>query len=199
MITATANDVSNEVVITKRFKHFSAWSTLITAIARLIHIARSFAQSTPDDTCQGWHICRGGPAEEELEKAKIVVIKSVQHECFDKELNCITRGQNLPSQSSLKKLRPIVDGSGLLRVGGRITQLGLGTDETNPIFIPGKHHLVTLLVRQYHHAVKHQGRHLTEGAIRAAGFWIIGAKRCIASLLFKCVTCKKLHGKTEHQ
>lgn len=101
------------------------------------------------------------------------MIKSVQHECFLKELNCIERGQNLPSQSSLRKLHPIVDSSGLLRVGGRIAQLELGMDETKPIIIPGRHHLATLLVRQHHHAVKNQGRHFTEGVICAAGFWIM--------------------------
>lgn len=199
LITTSATEVLKDVMSTKRFEHFSAWSTLMKAVARLFYIARSFAQPTPDNACHGWHICRTGPTEEELEKAKIFVIKSVQHDCFLKELNCIARGQNLPSQSSLRKLRPVVDSSGLLRVGGRIAQLELGMDETNPIIIPGRHHLATLLVRQHHHAVKHQGRHFTEGAIRAAGFWIIGAKRCIASFLFNCVTCRKFRGKTEHQ
>lgn len=184
---------------TERFEHFSAWSTLMTAVACLFHIAHSFAQPTPDNACHGLHICCTGATEEELEKAKIFVIKSVQHECFFKELNCVARGQNLPSQSSLRKLCPIVDNSGLLRVGGRIAQSELGMDETNPIIIPGRHHLATLLVHQHHHAVKHQGRHFTEGAIRAAGFWIIGAKRCIASFLFNCVTCRKFRGKTEYQ
>lgn len=199
LITTSVPEVSTDLMSTERFERFSAWSTLMTSVARLIHIAHSFAQPTPDNACHGWHICRTGPTEEELERAKILVIKSVQHECFLKELNCIARGQNLPSQSSLRKLRPVVDSSGLLRVGGRITQSELGMDETNPIIIPGRHHLATLLVRQHHDAVKHQGRHFTEGAIRAAGFWIIGVKRCIASFLFHCVTCRKLRGKTEHQ
>lgn len=56
-----------------------------------------------------------------------------------------------------------------------------------------------MIVRHYHEAVKHQGRHFTEGAVRAAGFWLVGGKKCIRGLLFKCVTCKKLRGKTEHQ
>ena len=47
--------------------------------------------------------------------------------------------------------------------------------------------------------MKHQGRHFTEGSIRASGIWLVGAKRSISGLLFKCVTCRRLHGKTEHQ
>ena len=199
LITTSATEVSKDLMSTKRFERFSAWSTLMASVARLIHIARSFAQPTLDNTCHGWHICGTGPTEKELEKAKVLVIKSVQHECFLKELNCIARGQNLPSQSSLRKLRPVVDSNGLLRVGGRITQSELGMEETNPIIIPGRHRLATLLVCQHHDVVKHQGRHFTEGAVRAAGFWIIGAKRCIATFLFNCVTCRKLRGKTGQQ
>lgn len=87
----------------------------------------------------------------------------------------------------------------LLRVGGRIEQSGLNMDETHPIIIPGHHHLATLLISHYHEEVKHQGRHLTEGAIRAAGFWLVGGKRCISSLLHRCITCRKLRGRIEHQ
>lgn len=73
-------------------------------------------------------------------------------------------------------------------------------DETHPIIIPGGHHLATLLVSHYHEAIKHQGRHLTpEGAIRAAGFWLVEGKSCISSLLHRCITCRKLRGRIEHQ
>lgn len=44
----------------------------------------------------------------------------------------------------------------------------------------------------------HQGRHFTEGALHTA-VWIVGAKRLISSIIFKCVTCKKLRGKLEVQ
>jgi Family of unknown function (DUF5641) len=47
--------------------------------------------------------------------------------------------------------------------------------------------------------MKHQGRHFTEGALRSAGFWIVGAKRLVASLIGRCFTCRRLRGKTAHQ
>lgn len=87
----------------------------------------------------------------------------------------------------------------LLRVGGRITRSGLGVKETNPIILPGKHHVTTLLVRHHHEKVNHQGRHFTEGAVRESGLWIVGAKRCIGKVISKCVTCKRLRGKFEEQ
>ncbi len=132
-------------------------------------------------------------------KAKVCIVKSVQNECYSEELKCINSGSNIPPSSSLWKLHPILDQNQLLGVGGRIEQSGRSMNEVHPIIVPGRHHLATLLVSHYHGAVKHQGRHLTKGAIRTAGFWLVGAKRCISSLLHRCVTCRRLRGKMEHQ
>lgn len=107
--------------------------------------------------------------------------------------------KDLPTNSPLRKLHPIIDQEGLLRVGGHITQSDLHQNETKPLLIPGKHHVATLLIRHHHEKVMHQGRYFTEGAIRANGLWIVGAKRCISSILHKCVSCHKLRGRVEHQ
>lgn len=40
---------------------------------------------------------------------------------------------------------------------------------------------------------------MTEGAIRAAGLWILGGKSLINSVLHKCITCRKLCAKLEEQ
>ena len=195
-VTTSLTRVTKHVLHPHRFIRFSKYNILVTAMAHLIHIARSFSHSV-NQKCHGWHICR--PTEEELTKAKACIVRSIQNECYAEELKCVTLGSNIPSSSSLWKLHPVMGNDGLLRVGGHIGLSNLSTDETHPIIIPARHHLATLLVYHHHQEVKHQGRHLTEGAIRAAGFWLVGAKRCISSLLFKCVICRKLRGKTEHQ
>jgi len=157
----TDSEVRPQVVRPQRFKRFSKFSNLLTAIAHLIHVARTFAHSTMNE-CQGWHICR--PTEEELLRAKVFIVKSTQNECYSDELKCINSASNISSSSSLWKLCPIMDQDQLLRVGGWIGQSDLSMNETHPIIIPGRHHLATLLVSHYHEAVKHQGRHLTKGA-----------------------------------
>lgn len=67
------------------------------------------------------------------------------------------------------------------------------------VLIPGRHHIATLLVRHFHEEVQHQGRHFTEGALRAAGCWIVGGKRVISTNISNCVTCRKLCGKEDDQ
>lgn len=59
--------------------------------------------------------------------------------------------------------------------------------------------MAILLVRHFHEAVKHQGRHFTAGALQSAGYWIIGGKRLISSLLHKCIKCRRLRGKYQCQ
>ena len=93
----------------------------------------------------------------------------------------------------------MLDEEGFLRVGGRLRHIKVEFDDTrsvtHPIIIPKKHHVALLLVRHYHAKVHHQGRNITEGAIRSAGYWVIGGKRTISSVIQSCVTCRKLRGK----
>ncbi|KAK3507778.1 hypothetical protein QTP70_000334 [Hemibagrus guttatus] len=60
-------------------------------------------------------------------------------------------------------------------------------------------HAAKLLVEHYHDRVKHQGRVFTESAIHNAGYWIVGVKKLINSILHKCVMCNKLRGKITEQ
>ena len=42
--------------------------------------------------------------------------------------------------------------------------------------------------------VQHQGRQITHGALRNAGYWLVGGHDAMARLIGSCVTCKKLRG-----
>lgn len=49
--------------------------------------------------------------------------------------------------------------------------------------------------------VKQKGRYFTEGrtCIRSSGFWIVGWKRLVASIIHKCVTCRNPRKVPEYQ
>lgn len=99
-------------------------------------------------------------------------------------IKCIIIHKEVPRSSPLKSLDPFIDAHGLLRVGGRLHYSSLAQSEKTPVIIPGNHHIATLLIRQYHEQVHHQGRLFTEGAVRAAGFWIVGGKRKVSSIIY---------------
>jgi hypothetical protein len=109
--------------------------------------------------------------------------------------SCLKMGSNVNKSSIIFTLDPFLDDQGVMRVGGRLSRSDLDTDQKHPVIVPGQHHLAKLLVNHFHTTVQHQGRLLTEGAVRSGGYWITGGKRLISSLIHKCVTCRKSRGK----
>lgn len=193
-LLTSASLMSRTCLNTENLALFSSWKSLTRAVARLVHIARTFAQGE-SKTCKGWHMC-DELAIADFDKAKQVVIKAVQHDAFPEELKLIKNNKDLPRSSPLVKLCPYLDETSQLRVGGRLTQSDLQSEEKNPVIMPQRHHVTNLLIWHHHRKVQHQGRHFTEGALRSAGIWIIGGKRPISSLIHSCVTCRRLRGGT---
>ncbi|KAK7892056.1 hypothetical protein WMY93_024019 [Mugilogobius chulae] len=180
-----------------RFQRFSSMQSLTRAIATLIHIVKSHKQNKSGE-CTGWHHCNLPRTPDELAQARAIIIKAAQEEFYSSDIAALTQTQSVPTSSALQKLNPILKND-LICVGGRLKHAGLNTNETNPVILPKNSHVSLLLVRHYHAQVKHQGRHFTEGALRAAGYWIISGKRLISSVLHKCVTCRQLRRKAEIQ
>ncbi|MES9882784.1 MAG: hypothetical protein ABW185_18100 [Sedimenticola sp.] len=179
-----------------RFERFSRWTDLVQTIVRRQHIANCFRHQSE---CKGWHTCSKSRSVDASLAAEHTIIRAVQQEVFGREILAITENRPLPRDSQLLSLNPVIDKNGLLCVGGRLNRADLSVTERNPVIIPSKHHLGTLLIRHHHEKVEHQGRHFTEGAVRSAGYWIIGCKRKLSLIIHKCVKCRKLRGKFESQ
>ena len=142
----------------------------------------------------------------ELTQAEMVMIKTVQNECFADELESVggventedrhraRQKKNALKKSNLYRLDPFGDNQRVLRVGGRLRRSHLSFPEKHPVLLPKGHHLSQLIVRHHHERVHHQGRQITHGAVRTAGFWIIGGHGVVSKVISSCVTCKKLRG-----
>ncbi|XP_042281759.1 uncharacterized protein LOC121906755 [Thunnus maccoyii] len=197
-VRSYATHLQEKGLSTERFQRFSSFNSLVRAIALLIHIARSYNLSNHGDKCKGWHKCDLPRTPEELSQAEEVIISAVQKRPFPKEFEALTSNKPVPLSSSLRCLSPTLQNN-LICLGGRLKNANLEIGEKNPIILPKDDHVSLLLVRHHHAQVKHQGRHLTEGAVRAAGLWLLGGKRLINSVLHKCVTCRKLRGRIQEQ
>ena len=79
------------------------------------------------------------------------------------------------STTCILPLDPFLDKEGLIRVCGRLSQ-------KHPITLPAKYHFFKVLIRHLHERVHHQGRHLTQSAVRKGGLWIICLKRTVFSV-----------------
>lgn len=197
-VMAFATRLIDSFLDPSRFESFSTWTSLLRAIARLVHITRCFKGNAYGSKCRGWHICKN-IAPEDYGKAKSVILSCLQHKTYPEVFACIEAQKEIPKQNPLRNLSPYKDDADCLRVGGRLSQADMQNDEVHPFIIPGKHHVSTLLVQHYHQQVQHQGRHFTEGAVRTAGLWIVGGKHRISSIIHHCIKCRKLRWNTETQ
>ncbi|XP_062813660.1 uncharacterized protein LOC134292487 [Anolis carolinensis] len=168
-----------------RFECFSEWHSLLRAVARLIH-RLACKDSEPLQV-------------QDMIKAKSVIFKSVQRSAFKQEIARLEQGLNIPNQSLLNELNPFLDKEGILRVGGRLAKAKLKACIKNPIIIPPNSHTALLLVRHHHERIHHQGRTLTEAALRNEGLWVVNAKRLVNSCIFKCVKCRRLRRNCQSQ
>ncbi|CAM4624252.1 unnamed protein product [Leuciscus chuanchicus] len=157
----------------ERFERFSTFDTLQRAVALLIHIARSFKSPNIMDKCRGWHTCELPRSPDEPSQAREVIIRAGQRKAFGKEFEALERDKPIPLNSCLRRLNPILQND-LICIGGRLKNADVEIKQKNPVILPKDNHVSLLFIRHHHTQVKHQGRHLTEGAVRAAGLWILG-------------------------
>jgi hypothetical protein len=150
---------------THHFEPFSSWKCLVRAIASLKLFLRKWRQNKNEKQSritEEQRILTQKDAEE-------LIIHIAQHEHFAKEINAIKDGKTLQRDSCFSKLDPFLNDKDILQVGGRLRHSDFDLGETNPTLIPSKHRVSRLLVSHYHEQIHHQGRHITEGAIRSAG------------------------------
>lgn len=190
-----------------RLNKFSSWSRLRHAIALLISKVRRFKRER-DKKRESDAGNPEPPTVDELDRATILLLRIVQKEAFLEDTVSLTEApvQDSASRQSLRKrknslkrsrlhaLDPFVDEDGILRVGGRLRRSSLEFSEKHPAILPKNHHLSMPLIRHYHESVHHQGRQITHGAVRQAGYWVISGHGAVTKVISACVTCKKSRG-----
>ena len=79
---------------------------------------------------------------------------------------------------------------GLLCVGGRIANGPFQQDAKHQVILPKSHHIVPLIIHQFHHVSGHSGVELVLSLIRKK-FWIVGARTAVRRCLNTCVPCRR--------
>ena len=64
----------------------------------------------------------------------------------------------------------------------------------HPAILPKGSHVSLLLAQHAHDKIEHQGRGMTMNDIRSQGYWILGGRRLVSSVIHKCVMCRRLRG-----
>lgn len=134
----------------------------------------------------------------EIQKATLCIIRIVQHVNFNKEIQCLEVGKELPKNSNLICLRPFLDEHKILRVGGRLKNAQLTENEKHPILLPPNHHVTKIIIKYFHEKYLHAAPELLLSLLRQK-FWIITARSVIRKIVRSCITCCRHKAQTASQ
>ena len=101
----------------------------------------------------------------------------------------MTLNQPLSKKSKLLSLTPFLDERGIMRIGGRLSKADIQSSAKHQLILPGKHHVVQLLIQQYHEK-SHFGTEYVLSAIRQR-FWVISGRVSVKQISRRCMVCKQ--------
>ncbi|CAG4984341.1 unnamed protein product [Colias eurytheme] len=93
----------------------------------------------------------------DLKRAREMIIRHVQDEYFFQEKSQLSNGLPLSKKSTILSLNPVLDSTGLLRVGGRLKNSNINPEMKYPIIIPPQSKLAELIIDESHELVFHGG------------------------------------------
>ena len=166
----------SEDFYSKHLSHISIYTRLIRVVARILKWAKCFKSKT--------RIGHDVMSVSDLEEAKICVVRLVQSPLH-----------SLLNSPSMLQHSPFVDDSGVIRVGGRLSQMSDSVHFKNPIILSKNSLFSTLVIRHSHLLTGHGGKGFTLNHVRQSGFFILNGVSLVKSILFKCVGCRRLRAK----
>ncbi|XP_011687068.1 PREDICTED: uncharacterized protein LOC105449509 [Wasmannia auropunctata] len=139
-------------------------------------------------------VAKGAPAgtltAEELDLALNRWVRVVQGSAFRAELEDVLAGRGVSHRSPLRRLTPIIDSDGALRVDGRLKHSTLSADQRHPKILPTESHLTHLIVDAIHRRTLHGGTQVTLATIRQR-FWIPRGRQLVRRHIHRCIRCAR--------
>lgn len=160
-----------------RLKQVTAW------VSRFVHNCRCRVRQTAP--------MQGCLTVGELRAAEWCWLSVAQKSFFGEEVALLSKGHSLPKGSPLLPLHSFVDTHGLLHVGGRGEQSDLPLSTRHPIVLPGKHPVVSLIVRREHHRLLHAGPTLLAASLGRT-YHITGSRKLLRSVVRSCTVCRRV-------
>lgn len=125
---------------------------------------------------------------DERQQALLYWVKFIQIEEFRPVFEALKSNQTVPGV--LRRLSLFLDADGLLRVGGRLRNASLPFGVRHPLLLPRHGNFTEMIIRDRHIKNSHAGSNALLATLQRE-FWILGARRAIRSVIFKCMPCYK--------
>ncbi len=185
--------------------YFSNWTRLLKAVAWYLRLRsilslkvkkRKEPASNIDSQVKLFKTQR--LTVEELALAEKAVIIYTQITSFPAEMTTLkTKSSSVLKKFSLYRLDPMLN-DGILRVGGRLHKLAMPEETKHQVILPKDAHISTLLLRHAHEQSGHSGRNYILSHLRKK-YWIVKGNSAARRIIFKCVICRRIKGRTVEQ
>jgi len=164
-----------EEVLSKLIDRYSSWDRLRRAVAWLLRLKTWFIERYRGRSVNFRPQCclEKGPvlSVEEVQYAEREVVKHVQRLSFPDVISAMQRISSSRSSRKvtselkslkmpvyMRKLHPLLDNVGILRVGGRLENASITYEAKHPIILPYRHHATDLIISQHHQKTGHLGQ-----------------------------------------
>lgn len=186
--------------LTNMANDFSSWPRLLRVTAYILRWSPRFKDDRKGTTLSAHEIVRAEMRWVSLLQQtqfpnEIVLLE--KNEMSTDGLRHLSSSQPLSKKSSVRRLNPVLDQDGLLRVGGRLVHSQMPLNEKFP-FILKSHHITKLLIREAHHKCLHGGIALTLSTLRTR-FWVLQARKLVKTEVYNCVACARIRAELPSQ
>lgn len=173
---------------------YSTWRRLINVTAYVFRFVTNLRRKRNGQSC-----INGPPSNYELQWAERHQISQAQHEVYPDELAILSTNaeqtgtvKRIPKSSALFRLTPFIDENGILRMTGRTGACEVLNPETrNPIILPPKHYITTLIISHYHTMYHHQNHEIIINELRQR-YSIAKIRSSYARVRRSCQLCKNI-------
>lgn len=123
--------------------------------------------------------------------ASRIIIRLVQRQYFQEELEALRSGRPVKNSSKLSAFCPVLINEAIC-VGGKLKHAPVASQAIHPLLVPSEHPVAVVLIRHYREILGHAVREHVLSALRQK-FWILNARALTCRALCQCVTCRKRH------
>ncbi|XP_062710724.1 uncharacterized protein LOC115256684 [Aedes albopictus] len=129
-------------------KHILANRSSIGAACRQLACVQRFIFNLKSKTSTQYERRSGAILPSELHAARMQLIRLAQHEGYEEEAKSLAKGNEVHPKSKISSLYPFLDGTGTIRVGGRLQQSSFPFEVKHPAILPKNHRVSRLLVEE---------------------------------------------------
>ena len=161
-------------VLSSLIERHSSWERLKRAVAWLHRFRTWFIERysrSPISSKVKSSVNRRVLSVDEMKEAEREIIKHTQRISFPEVIQALQRIgslqhsrqatselKNLKMAGHIRKLHPLLDEMGILRVGGRLENALIDYDAKHPIILPYRDHVTDLIISQHHQKTGHLGQ-----------------------------------------